>query len=391
MTATKHTMAKQSISIVGAGLSGLTLGRCLQQRGIPAVLYERTSSPAPHNYGITLYASAYIPLLKALNVTEPAFKSRVAVDAAIGGSGKITDAAVGHGNNKIDCFRANRGKLEEWLREGLDVKWSHVLQHTSNGSNSAPILHFENGEQTESALIVGADGPHSSLKKSLLPFPQALTVLPFVVFNGKRRMDRAVFENTILPYMHDSTIITFKHADTRLNFSVNEYTSSDKVSVSWTYSRPARGAQDVLHKPHRALSDSTSVPEELFDELNAFQTDLAHPFAGMFEPERLRKDRILHWLMRTTCVSKAECRDLAQKGVMLIGDAVHAEPIVGGMGANNALKDGVSLAEWIAGREGESVKNVSGWVEQRYEIWDQGVLSASEKIEDMHRYNGQRL
>jgi 2-polyprenyl-6-methoxyphenol hydroxylase-like FAD-dependent oxidoreductase len=195
MTASNHPMAKNPISIVGAGLSGLTLGRCLQQRGIPAILYERTTSPASHNYGVTLYASAYTPLLRALNVTESIFKSRVAVDASIDGSGKITTAVVGHGNNTESCFRANRRRLEEWLREGLEVQWSHVLNHTSSPSTGSapPTLHFANGSTIQSALIIGADGPHSSLRNSLLPDTQkSLTILPFVVFNGKRRIDRAV-------------------------------------------------------------------------------------------------------------------------------------------------------------------------------------------------------
>jgi 2-polyprenyl-6-methoxyphenol hydroxylase-like FAD-dependent oxidoreductase len=80
-------MAKQTISIIGAGLGGLTLGRCLQKRGIAAILYERLDSPPRYSYGITLHASAYTPLLKALDVDEMDFKSRVAVDASSGGRG----------------------------------------------------------------------------------------------------------------------------------------------------------------------------------------------------------------------------------------------------------------------------------------------------------------
>jgi 2-polyprenyl-6-methoxyphenol hydroxylase-like FAD-dependent oxidoreductase len=392
MTATNHPMAKTSISIVGAGLSGLTLGRCLQQRGIPAVLYERTSSPASHNYGITLYASTYTPLLQALNVTESAFKSRVAVDAAIGGSGKITPTAVGPGNNTETCFRANRGRLEEWLREGLDVRWSHILQHTSSSpsaSTAPPTLHFANGSTIQSALIVGADGPHSSLRKSLLPEDQTkLTILHFVVFNGKRRIDRAVFEKNVAPHMHESTVITYRNNDTRLALSIDEHNKSDKVSLSWTYSRPSRGARDVLHKPNRETSEATIIPDELFDELSRFaQTELSQPFAELFQPDTLRKDRILHWLMRSTCVSEEALKTWTKRSVVFIGDAVHAQPIVGGNGANDALNDGVGLAEWIT--EGEA--DGGGWVEGRYESWVHGVRRANERIEEMHRFSGQRL
>jgi 2-polyprenyl-6-methoxyphenol hydroxylase-like FAD-dependent oxidoreductase len=376
-------MAKWTINIVGAGLGGLTLGRCLKQRGIPAVLYERNTSPPAYSYGITLYASSYAPLLKALDVTEHAFKSRVAVDASASGSGRISDAAIGAGNNRGSCFRANRGKLEEWLREGLDVRWEHVLQQADRLTEHATTLRFDNGEQVHSAIIVGADGVHSSLRKSLLPETQ-LNILPFVVFNGKRRIDRAVYEEEILPHMSDSNVINLKHGDARINFSVSDY-KDDKVSVSWTYSRPSRGQDDALHMPERALSKATAIPEELFEELSSLsQSSLPQPFATLFETAHLRNDRILHWLMRTAHVPKGDLQALAQNGVVLMGDAAHAHPIVGGNGANMAIEDAISLAEQIATIQDRDTANLSGWINQRHPIWNESVQEATEKIQRLH-------
>jgi 2-polyprenyl-6-methoxyphenol hydroxylase-like FAD-dependent oxidoreductase len=387
-------MAKQTISIIGAGLSGLTLGRCLRQRGISAILYERTSSPAPYSYGITLHASAYAPLLTALDVDEHTFKTRVAVDAAIGGSGKINNDALGamsgNPNKGEDSFRANRGKLEEWLREGLDVRWEQVLQHVEHSSDGASTLCFENSEKVQSDIVVGADGPHSNLRRALLPESQ-LTILPFVAFNGKRRIGRAVFEKKILPHMRVSNVVNFQHKDVRVNFSVSEYTT-DKVSVSWTYSRPSHGTSDALHNPERALSSATIIPEQLFEELNIlYQMGLPQPFTEIFEPSILRKDRILHWLMRTTLVPKEELHKLAQNGVVLIGDSVHAEPIVGGNGANVAISDAVSLAEHIAQDQDTRGRNLVNWIEQTYPTWSQSVQTAAETISTLHTPNPSHL
>jgi 2-polyprenyl-6-methoxyphenol hydroxylase-like FAD-dependent oxidoreductase len=383
-------MAKQTISIVGAGLSGLTLSRCLLHRGIPTILYDRTSSPAPHSYGITLYASSYTPLLNVLSISESAFKRRVAVDTAIEGSGKINLDAAGPRSDAGSCFRANRGKLEDLLREGLDVRWDHKLGHVESHSDSASTLHFENKQtiNTSNTLVIDASGPHSKSKKSLLP-QHELEILPFIVFNGKRRIARDEFD-TIAPHMHDSNVLNFTHGDTRLNFSINEYTPK-YVSVSWTYSRPSHShstSSDPLHKPDRELSDATKIPEELFNELSAFSKALAHPFAPLFAPEIVRKDRILHWLMRTSNVGKEDAKYLAKKGVVCIGDAAHATPIVGGNGANEGIEDAVSLAEWIANEGGA---NMEGWVEKRCSMWAQGVQAAEGKIGEMHRGKGGRL
>jgi 2-polyprenyl-6-methoxyphenol hydroxylase-like FAD-dependent oxidoreductase len=304
-------MAKPTVHIVGAGLSGLALGRSLQQRGYSAVLYERSSSPPTHSYGITLYASTCALLSKVLGIEEYTLRSHVAVDAKIEGTGKI-DTVVLETPNEGAGLRANRGKIEELLRQGLNVKSGHALQRANCAAGSAPILHFENGHTSQSDIVVGADGVHSTLRRLLLPETQ-LTILPFVVFNGKRRINCSTFKETVLPHMQDSTIVNFKHTGVRLNISVNEY-KGDVVSVSWTYSRPVRHADDALHMPSRTPSNTTMVPDELFQELNTLhQSGLPQPFAEIFGSTMLRKDRILHWLMRTTHVLKEDLDTLARK------------------------------------------------------------------------------
>jgi 2-polyprenyl-6-methoxyphenol hydroxylase-like FAD-dependent oxidoreductase len=383
-------MAKQTISIIGAGIGGLTVGRCLKQRGIPAILYDRSSSPPSYNYGITLYASTYISLLKALGVTENVFRSRVAVDAANGGTGKISDVSIGAGSNRGDCFRANRGKLEEWLREGLDVRWEHALQQVDQSSNKATLLHFENGQTIESDIIVGVDGVHSSLRKSLLPKSE-LDILPFVVFNGKRRIERPVYEEKIAPHLKDSNVINFKDGNSRINFNISDY-DKGKVSVSWTYSRPSRGDGDALHKPGRELSKATVIPEELFEELDQFRhAGLPPPFSDLFRPETVRNDRILHWLMRATHIPKEDLQNLAEKGIVLMGDAAHAHPIVGGNGANIAIEDAVHLAEHITAMQNTNDHGFGDWISQRYQEWTESIQTASKNIERLHYTQAQRL
>ncbi|KAH7065731.1 hypothetical protein BKA63DRAFT_164012 [Paraphoma chrysanthemicola] len=380
-------MAKQTVSIIGAGLSGLTLGRCLQQRGIRTILYERTSTAAQHNYGITLYASAYIPLLKTLDVSENAFKSRIAVDEATGGAGSVRPMSTGPVLGKLDegeaCFQANRGSLEVWLREGLDIRWGHTLQNIEPSSvpDGQPIVRFDNGQEVQTSVVVGADGPHSALRNLLLPESQ-LAVLPFVVFNGKRRIDRDVFEAALLPHLGESNVITFRKDGIRIKLSIDNYTT-ERISISWTYSRPSRGASDPLYKPERTLSGATKIPEELFDELGSLlRPDLPQPFGIVLDEKEVRKDRLLHWLMRAILVPQDALRGIASGGIVLIGDTVHAEPIVGGNGANAAILDAVSLAEHVAKTQGPGL---SSWYDSRYGEWEHGSMRAKANIEAIHK------
>jgi 2-polyprenyl-6-methoxyphenol hydroxylase-like FAD-dependent oxidoreductase len=79
-------MSPQPLTIIGAGLAGVTLGRALLERGIPVVLYDRATSAPRHGYGISLHASTYRPLLNMLKMDEQTFRQNVAVDAAVGGN-----------------------------------------------------------------------------------------------------------------------------------------------------------------------------------------------------------------------------------------------------------------------------------------------------------------
>lgn len=370
------------ISIIGAGIAGLTLGRVLLHRGIPTILYEKASSKPRFNYSITLHATAYRPLRKILGFDDETFKRRVAVDAESGGNGKI-----GRGVDLPDhqclydthsSFRANRNKLEQLLREGLDIRWEHTLQSIEPISPGTE-LRFQNGQACPAKVIVAADGVHSSVRK-LLELPTKLDVLPYVVFNGKRKISRNTFEAVYGPAMREQNDIEEKHEDIVLNISINEKTEKD-TSLNWIYSRPVRGGSDPLYQPNRSNEDAKKIPDELFQEVSALE-GLSPPFSEVFQVQDMRNDRILHWLMRNTSVPLSELQSASEtNGIYFMGDAIHAEPIVGGNGANAAILDALSLGEKIAGNE-ES--NIADWYSERYEVWTKGVAQSQESIANMH-------
>ncbi|MEL0243558.1 MAG: FAD-dependent monooxygenase, partial [Gammaproteobacteria bacterium] len=77
------------VSIVGAGISGLTAGICLSKKNIPSVIYERNSGISEVSAGINLSPNA-TKLLQKIGVLEDLI-------------------ALGHQPSKV-VFRNHKGK-----------------------------------------------------------------------------------------------------------------------------------------------------------------------------------------------------------------------------------------------------------------------------------------
>ncbi|KAK4957292.1 hypothetical protein LTR10_005252 [Elasticomyces elasticus] len=372
---------KMTINIIGAGLSGLVFGRCLRKRGIPFAIYDRDTASqgsSRHNYGITLYPWAFRPLLKYLDIDETTFRRTLAVDAASGGVGRI---ASKHDTEDGSPFRANRRKLERMLSQDIDVKWGHGVEHvdiTEAGYTTYFLKDHDVLQSWHNNLAIAADGAHSHFRKELAT-KSTLKILPYAVYNGKRRVEAKIFEELYAPHMQGANVIDCRFGQTILQITVNERTE-DLVSISYTYSRPAKEATDPLFTPERSTSGASQVPDELFDEISSLE-NLDGPFKDVFDADKMRKDRLLNWLMRSVSVGADELHTAAVKGVALIGDAAHATPIMGGYGANAAIRDGIELAEFIFEHEDNDLEL---FYEQRHRKWQSEVQASEAELAKMH-------
>jgi 2-polyprenyl-6-methoxyphenol hydroxylase-like FAD-dependent oxidoreductase len=364
-------MSQQPISIIGAGIGARVVGQSLRKKGIPATLFEKGPALPRFPYGITLHPRAYKPLLKILGIDEISFRKQVAVDAPRFGQ-------IYASNPREFSFRAHRGKFEKLLEEGLDIRYEHVLESVDQ-SQTLPSLSFSNGEKILAPLVIGFDGVHSTVRKSLLP-QILLEVLPFVVYNGKRWVKRTNFDELYAPRFKNGNVIDIRKGDTVLQISINEV-KNNLVSISFTYSRPAR-AEDPLHNPERPTAGATEISGALWDEIAALK-DLEQPFADVFDVEVLKGERLLHWLMRTVTVPLENLKELGKKNVLLAGDAVHAQPILGGDGANAAILDGIGLAE-VLSEKGVTTDTLEAFYDKAYSRWIDGVERSEEEIGRIH-------
>lgn len=370
------TSALPPIAIIGAGLSGLTLGLCLKHRGIAAVVYDRATSSPRYNYGITLHSSTYRPLLNILNLDEATFQEKLAVNAQQGGRGSLSGT---NSSAPTGTFRCHRGRLEALLGKDLSISWDKSLKGLQLASESKELTaFFDDGYSLKTRCLIGCDGPHSMTRQSLSS-TMKLQALPYVVFRGKRLISETEYMKTMHEYMQTSVLTQAHKGDILLEISVNDMSGSH-VDLSYTYSRPAKENSDPLHKPDRLIFGAADIPEEFYEELAALQ-DLEPPFKEIFDAEEVRRDRVLHWLMRTLMPDRSEAQRLTKHGVVLIGDAVHATPILGGEGANLAIRDGIDLAQHIVTHGIDAFEAFSN---SKFTAWKHFVDNSKRMIEIMH-------
>lgn len=186
--------------------------------------------------------------------------------------------------------------------------------------------------------------------------------------------------------MQNGVLTQTHNGDILLGISVDDISGS-QVSLSYTYSRPAKESNDPLHKPDRPIPGATDIPEAFYEELELLQ-NLDPPFRAIFDVEEVRGDRVLHWLMRTLMPDPSEAQRLARHNVVLIGDAVHATPILGGEGANMAIRDGIDLAQHIATH---GINDFEGFSNSKFEVWKESVNNSKRTIENMHKSKVSRL
>lgn len=293
---------------------------------------------------------------------------------------------MGDGKGSGEEMRVNRGALENLLREGVEVREKEVKGLTSGGK-----VEFTDGEKQNGGVVIGADGVHSTIRKSVLEHSQSQSrsgdfeILPFAVYRGKRRVSPNLFSETAMREGSTSRKVTSSDGSTallRISIDSSPRREKDEIDISYTYSRPAKGRSDPLFRPDRAKNEAREIPEALFEEVDTLKAQLEEPFASVFSASAMRGDGLLHWLMRTLSVEQDVLEAAArEKGVVFVGEAAHAEPILGGLGANEAIEDAMALAEFL-------VENGEDGLEKFYALrkreWDRGVEASRVRIAEMH-------
>ncbi|MFG1994188.1 FAD-dependent oxidoreductase [Actinoplanes sp. NPDC048988] len=318
------------ITIIGAGLGGLTLARVLHVHGIAATVYEADASPAARTQGGQLDIHEHNGQ-RALTDAGLYERFRTLIHAGaeatrvLAHDGTVLldqpDDGTGHRPEIL------RGDLRQMLLDSLPegtVRWGHKVTAVRPLGDGQHEVTFADGSTVVAGLLVGADGAWSRVRPLLS--------------EAKPEYYGTSFVET---YLYD--------ADERHPAAAGAVGEGALLAPE-----PGRGIQ--AHREANGVLHtyvSLARPQEWFATIDFTDTAaatarIAAEFAG-WAPEltALITDGETAPVLRPIFALPAGHRWPRTPGVTLLGDAAHLSP-PNGEGANLAMFDGAELAKAIA-------------------------------------------
>ena len=318
------------VTIIGAGLGGLTLARVLHVHGIPATVHEADSSPAARTQGGMLDIHDYNGqlALEAAGLMDEFHAIVLAGRQAMrvldrDGTVLLDEADDGTGGRP----EVMRGELRRILLDSLPadtVRWGHKAIGTRALGEGRHEVTFADGTTVVTDLLVGADGAWSRVR----PLLSAATP----EYGGTSFVETYLFD-----------------ADTRHPAAAKAVGGGSMIAPSPGREIFAhRESGDTLHA-YIALSE----PQDWFAAIDFTDAATAAArIAAEFEgwaPEltALITDSDTAPVLRSHFALPAEHRWDRVPGVTLLGDAAHLA-VPNGEGANLAMLDGAELGKALA-------------------------------------------
>ncbi|MGW1128015.1 FAD-dependent oxidoreductase [Streptomyces sp. NPDC002526] len=328
------------VTIVGAGLGGLTLARVLHVHGIPATVYEADASPAARTQGgqLDIHPGSGQLALAAAGLTE-AFRSIIhgGADAAriLDQDGELLLNIPGDdGETRPEVLRGDlRGILLDSLPEDT-VRWGAKVAGVRSLGDGRHEVSFADGSTVVSALLVGADGAWSRVRPLLSDARPTYTGKTFIetylhdVDERHPATARLVGPGAMYALTPGKGLTAHREAGGVLHTYVQLARSAEWVAeLGLPGAGTGSGADgDGAIGTARIAAEFEGWAPELLALITGTETA---PVARMIHtlPDGHRWDRV--------------------PGVTLIGDAAHLMP-PSGDGANLAMLDGAELAGAIA-------------------------------------------
>ncbi|WP_337267139.1 FAD-dependent oxidoreductase [Oryzifoliimicrobium ureilyticus] len=318
-----------TVTIIGAGLGGLTLARVLARHGIPSKVYEAGISVDARGQGglldiheyngqLALQAAGLLDEFRRLTI-KGADAKRITDKG-----GNILLSWPSHGTRP----EIERGELRRLLLESLPpetIAWGHKLKEVTPLDGGSHRLLFTNDVEVRTDLLVGADGAWSKVRPLLTSVKPSYVGILFVetwLLDSDRRHQATadmVGDGTLMAVAPGQGIFAHRHGDGCLQGYI-------------ALKRPQRWIEGL------DISTPATLSKQILAEFEGWAPELTAFLTKCETAPILRPIHALPVAHRWERV----------KGVTLVGDAAHLMSPFAGEGANLALLDGAGLAKALA-------------------------------------------
>jgi 2-polyprenyl-6-methoxyphenol hydroxylase-like FAD-dependent oxidoreductase len=319
------------VTIIGAGLGGLTLARVLHVHGIPATIYEAEASADARTQGGQLDMHEYNGqlALEAAGLTDE-------FHAIIHEGGEATHVLDQHGTVLLDEPDDGTGGRPEVLRGDLRrilldslpddmIKWGRKVTDVRPLGGGQHQLTFADGSTSTTRLLVGADGAWSIIRPLLSdaqPRYVGTTFIETYLHNADERHPAAasaVGGGALFAVAPGKGLLAHREPDGVLHTYV-------------ALSKPPEWIASI------DVTDATATIARVTAEFTGWAPELTALITDGETTPALRAVNALPTGHRWDRVA----------GVTLLGDAAHLMSPFAGEGANLAMFDGSELGKAIA-------------------------------------------
>jgi len=355
-----------AVTIIGAGLGGLTLARVLHVNGIAATIYEAEPSADTRTQGGQLDLHEYNgqPALEAAGLTDE-------FHAIIHEGGEATRVLARDGTVLLDEPDDGTGGRPEVLRGDLrrilldslpadTIKWGHKVTQVRSLGDGRHQLTFADAAPVTTGLLVGADGAWSRIRP--------------LVSDAKPGYIGMSFIET---YLYD---VDERHAAVAATVGAGAMSAPVPGKGIMAHREP----HDVIHTYVALTRPPEWIADIDFTDAAATTARVAAEFDG-WAPEltALITDGETPPVPRAVNALPVGHRWDRVAGVTLLGDAAHLMSPFAGEGANLAMFDGAELGRAIAGHPGD--------VEAALAEYEQALFGRSEQFAAESARNHQLL